>query len=354
MKMAQKVLITGGAGFIGSHTVDALLEKGYEVTVYDNLCAQVHGPEAQKPTHLSSEAEFVLGDVCDRDALHKALEGKNIVIHDAAEVGVGQSMYEVERYVKTNVLGTSVLWDLLVNTKHQVERVLVASSMSLYGEGLYLCADHGPFVPLSRWQDQLEAGQWAMGCTHCGQKAVSLPTNEDKPLNCQSVYAQSKKDQEEYSLMLGDAYNIPTVACRYFNCYGPRQSLNNPYTGAAAIFSSAIKNEQSPLIYEDGRQKRDFIHIKDLVRGKLLLMEHQDAPSRVFNIGTGRPNSIVKLAGDIRDCYADISKIQELGFEPEISLEEGLSDLVEWGREQEASNSVEEAHQTLMKKGLVV
>ncbi len=375
MKTARKVLITGGAGFIGSHTVDALLEKGYEVTVYDNLCPQVHGPDPKKPEHLSPSAEFILGDVCDRDALQKVLAGKDIVIHDAAEVGVGQSMYEVARYVKTNVLGTSILWDILVNTKHQVERVLIASSMSLYGEGLYLCPDHGPFVPFSRWSDQLEMGQWAMACTHCGQKAVSLPTNENKPLNCQSVYAQSKKDQEEYSLLLGDAYQIPTVACRYFNCYGPRQSLNNPYTGAAAIFSSSIINDQSPMIYEDGRQKRDFIHIKDLVRAKLLLLEHQDAPYRVFNIGTGRPNSIAKLArilirlyekdlepetinkfraGDIRDCYADISKIQELGFEPSISLEEGLRDLVEWGREQEASSTVEEAHQALLKKGLVV
>ncbi len=375
MKTGQKVLITGGAGFIGSHTVDALLEKGYEVTVYDNLCPQVHGPDAEKPAHLSPDAEFVLGDVCDRDLLKKTIAGKDVVIHDAAEVGVGQSMYEVERYIKTNVLGTAVLWDILVNEKHTINRVLVASSMSLYGEGLYLCPDHGPFVPFSRLHEQLEKGQWAMGCTHCGQKAVSLPTSENKPLNCQSVYAQSKKDQEEYSLMLGDAYDIPIIACRYFNCYGPRQSLNNPYTGAAAIFSSAIKNDQSPLIYEDGRQKRDFIHVSDLVRAKIHLLEHQDAPYRVFNVGTGRPNSILKLArtlirlygkdvepeiinkfraGDIRDCYADISKIQELGFEPKISLEDGLRDLVEWGREQEASNKVSDAHKALLKKGLVM
>lgn len=375
MTTGKKVLITGGAGFIGSHTVDALLEKGYTVTVYDNLCPQVHGPGCEQPAYLDPSVEFIKGDVCDRDSLKKAITGKDIVIHDAAEVGVGQSMYAIDRYIRTNVQGTGILWDILVNEKHRVERVLVASSMSLYGEGLYLCPDHGPFFPFSRPAQQLEAGQWAMGCTYCGQKAVSLPTSENKPLHCQSVYAQSKKDQEEYSLLLGKAYQIPTVACRYFNCYGPRQSLNNPYTGAAAIFSSCIKSDQPPMIYEDGRQKRDFIHVRDLVRAKLLLMEHADAPYRVFNVGTGKPNSILKLArtlirlfdkdlepsilhkfraGDIRDCYADISTIQELGFEPRISLEEGLRDLVAWGQEQESSSRVENAHRELLDKGLVV
>lgn len=374
MKPAKKVLITGGAGFIGSHTVDALVEAGYEVTVYDNLCPQVHGLHQEKPRHLNPHAEFVLGDVCDRDLLRRVMKDKDLVIHDAAEVGVGQSMYEIERYVTTNVRGTAVLWDILANERHRVERVLVASSMSLYGEGRYLCPDHGPIAPGARPEVQLALGQWSMTCPQCGQTAIALPTDENKRLDCQSVYAQTKKDQEEYSLLLGKAYGIPTVACRYFNCYGPRQSLNNPYTGAAAIFSSAIKNNQPPLVYEDGRQKRDFIHVRDLVRAKLLLLEHPGAPGRVFNIGTGRPTSILKLArtlirlyekdleprvlgkfrtGDIRDCYADISRIQALGFQPAISLEEGLKNLVAWGQVQNAESHLESAHRELVAKGLV-
>lgn len=374
MQQGKKILVTGGAGFIGSHTVDALIEAGHEVTVYDSLVSQVHGPDCDKPLYLNPSAEFVRGDVCDRDAFKKVLKGKDIVVHDAAEVGVGQSMYAIDRYINTNVRGTAILWDILVNEKNRVEKVLVASSMSIYGEGLYLCPDHGPKCPDQRSEEQLEAGVWAMLCPDCGQITVPLPTNEQKQLACQSVYAQSKKDQEEYSLMIGRAYGIPTVACRYFNCYGPRQSLNNPYTGAAAIFSSAIKNGKPPLIYEDGRQKRDFINVKDLVRAKLMLLEHPDVVDGVYNIGTGRPRSILQLAntlirlyekdltanilkqfraGDIRDCYSDISKIQELGFEPRISFEEGLRDLVAWGEQQDSESTVESAHSELLAKGLV-
>jgi len=347
--MGKRVLVTGGAGFIGSHTVDQLIQRGDTVRVYDNLNSQVHGENAERPEHLHPEAEFIRGDVRNRDHLKKAIEDVELVIHDAAEVGVGQSMYSIDQYISTNVQGTGVLWDILVNEKHKVEKVLVASSMSLYGEGYYRCPEHGKISPKPRPESQLIEGQWEMLCPECAVPVAPVPTDEDKELDCTSVYAQSKKDQEVYSLMIGKAHKIPTVACRFFNCYGPRQSLNNPYTGAAAIFCSAIKNDSSPLIYEDGHQRRDFIHVRDLVRGKLLLLDHHDANYGIFNIGTGKPSSILDLAGtlielydkkfspdviykfrngDIRDCYADISKIRALGFEPELSLKQGLEDLI--------------------------
>jgi len=373
--MSKKVLVTGGAGFIGSHTVDALIARGDTVRVFDNLTPQVHGPSAGRPLYLHDDAEFIQGDVRDRDSLQKAIEGMDIIIHDAAEVGVGQSMYSIDQYISTNVGGTGILWDILVNDKNNVEKVLVASSMSNYGEGRYVCSEHGKIAPKPRPAEQMQAGQWEMLCPECQQPAKPIPTDEDKELHCTSVYAQSKKDQEVYSLMIGEAYKIPTVACRYFNCYGPRQSLNNPYTGAAAIFCSAVKNDKAPLIYEDGHQQRDFIHVKDLVRGKLMLLDSAESNYQVFNIGRGEPGSILEVAetlieifgkkikpdvigkfrnGDIRHCYADTSKLRALGFEVEISLKDGLADLVAWGDQQTSVSRIEEAHKELVAKGLVV
>ncbi|GJL77334.1 MAG: nucleoside-diphosphate-sugar epimerase [Nitrospinaceae bacterium] len=373
--MGKKILVTGGAGFIGSHTVDALVERGDTVRVYDNLTEQVHGVNAVKPAYLHKDAEFIKGDVRDRDGLKKAIEGVEIIIHDAAEVGVGQSMYSIDQFISTNVQGTGILWDILVNDKHSVEKVLVASSMSLYGEGKYSCPDHGTFSPRPRPEEQFQQGLWEMLCPDCRQPSAPVPTDEDKELDVTSVYAQSKKDQEVYSLMIGKAYKIPTVACRYFNCYGPRQSLNNPYTGAAAIFCSSVLNDKPPLIYEDGLQQRDMVHVKDLVQGKLALMDHSRADFGIFNIGTGKATSILQVAetlielcgksfepnvigkfrnGDIRHCYGDIAKIRAMGYEPKISLKEGLRDLVGWGECQEAVSKVEDAHQKLVEKGLVV
>ncbi|QPJ65358.1 MAG: NAD-dependent epimerase/dehydratase family protein [Candidatus Nitrohelix vancouverensis] len=372
--MAKKVLVTGGAGFIGSHTVDALIEQeGRSVRVYDNLTPQVHGENAERPQHLHADAEFVLGDMRDRDGVQRALQDVDVVIHDAAEVGVGQSMYSIDQYISSNVGGTGVLWDVLVNETTQVEKVIVASSMSLYGEGRYRCEEHGVVVPAPRSEAQMKAGHWELQCPTCEAPALPVPTDEDKALDSSSVYAQSKRDQEVYSLLIGRAHKIPTVACRYFNCYGPRQSLNNPYTGAAAIFCSAIQNGKAPLIYEDGHQVRDMIHVRDLVQGKITLMKH--AEDGIFNIGTGVPTSILKLAetlidlfgqdfapnvigkfrnGDIRHCYGDISRISALGFQPKISLREGLEELADWVRGQESVSQIEQAHQALLEKGLVV
>jgi len=373
--MSKKVLVTGGAGFIGSHTVDALIARGDTVRVFDNLNPQVHGSSARKPLYLHEDVEFVQGDVRDRDSLKKAIEEVDIIIHDAAEVGVGQSMYSIDQYISTNVRGTGILWDILVNDRNNVEKVLVASSMSNYGEGRYVCELHGKIAPKPRPVKQMQAGQWEILCPTCQKPAMPVPTDENKEMHCTSVYAQSKKDQEVYSLMIGEAYKIPTVACRYFNCYGPRQSLNNPYTGAAAIFSSAVKNGKAPLIYEDGHQKRDFIHVKDLVRGKLMLLDSSESNYQVFNIGCGQPGSILEVAetlieifgksltpdvigkfrnGDIRHCYADTSKLRTLGFKPELSLKEGLADLAAWCDEQTSISRVEDAHKELIAKGLVV
>ena len=241
MPNSRNVLVTGGAGFIGSHTVDALVERGDRVRVFDNLNSQVHGLGNNKPQWLHPEAEFVFGDVRDRAAFKKAVEGMDMIIHDAAEVGVGQSMYSIDQYISTNVQGTGILWDILVNEKHKIEKVLVASSMSNYGEGRFHCSKHGKVSPKIRSEEQMRRRQWEVLCPVCYKELMPLPTDEEKEMDCTSVYAQSKKDQEVYSIMIGKAYQIPTVAARYFNCYGPRQSLNNPYTGAAAIFSSCIR-----------------------------------------------------------------------------------------------------------------
>ena len=375
--MFKKVLVTGGAGFIGSHMVDLLLEKGYEVRVFDNLEPQVHGELAGRPpAYLSSGAEFVLGDMLDRDALRRALDGCDAIIHDAAMVGVGQSQYQPFRYVHVNTTGTALLLDVLVNDNPGVERLLVASSMSIYGEGLYRRPSDGARVsPVMRPEAQLADRDFEMRDPETGEHLEPVGTPESKPLHCTSVYALSKKDQEEYSLVIGRAHGISTVACRFFNVFGPRQSLSNPYTGAAAIFSSRIKNGNRPLIYEDGRQVRDFIHVRDLVEAKLFLLENPAANLKAYNLCTGRATSIVELAttlarlmgrpdlepevtaryraGDTRHCYGDGAKLAALGWTARRGLEEGLAELVAWSEGQQADDMVDRAHGELVAKGLV-
>jgi len=374
--MFQHVLVTGGAGFIGSHTVDQLLGQGYKVRVFDNLEPQVHGERTAPPEYLNPEAEFVRGDVRDRSALQQALDGVDAVIHLAAMVGVGQSQYLVHRYVDTNVGGTALLLDILVNEKTRVERLLVAGSMSLYGEGLYRRPSDGRLVtPALRADEQLAKHDFHMRDPDTGEVLQPVPTPESKPSMCTSVYAQTKKDQEQLCLILGRSYRIPTVACRFFNVYGPRQSLSNPYTGVAAIFSSRIKNNNRPIIYEDGEQLRDFVSVHDLARGILLLLEDEQASYEAINIGSGEPASVLTVAGtlarlygkedlkpeivhrfrsgDVRHCFADISRIRSLGYEPKISFEDGLRELVEWGRTVEAVDAVEKVHKEMLSRGLI-
>ena len=374
--MPEKILVTGGAGFIGSFLVDALLERGDEVRIYDALVPQVHGPQQARPDYLNPHAEFIQGDVRDRDSLGKALAGVDVVVHLAAAVGVGQSMYEIERYTSVNTLGGAVLLDLLANTKHNVRKMLVASSMSIYGEGKYLCAEHGAVYPRLRPEAQLQARDWEMKCPHCGRDASPAPTDEDKPLFPTSIYAITKRDHEEMFLSTGFAYGIPTVALRFFNVYGPRQALSNPYTGVMAIFSGRLLNYQPPVIYEDGAQTRDFIHISDIVQGLLLALDRPEADHQVLNLGTGVPTSIGQVArllikhladddiepqvlnqfraGDIRHCYADVSKARRLlGFEPRVPLDEGLGDLLAWVKEQTAQDRFAQVEKELAAKALV-
>lgn len=376
MTQFKKVLVTGGAGFIGSHMVDLLLERGYQVRVYDNLEPQVHGEIDTPPDYLSKDAEFIRGDVLDKDGLRKALEGCDAVIHDAAMVGVGQSQYQIERYTQVNTLGTAILLEILANEKTNVERLLVASSMSIYGEGMYKRPSDGKLVaPELRPESQLAGGNFEMLDPETGEAMEAVPTPESKNLYCQSIYALTKKDQEELCLIAGRAHNISTVACRYFNVYGPRQSLSNPYTGAAAIFMSRIKNDNRPLIYEDGEQLRDFISVHDLVDAKLFLLENPNANLDTYNLCTGKATSINDIArmlakiygrpdlepevtgryrsGDIRHCYGDPTKIHGLGWKAKTSVLDGLTELVEWSRAIEASDKLEAAQAELQSKGLV-
>lgn len=372
----KKVLVTGGAGFIGAHIVDALIARGYAVRVFDSLDAQVH-PTHAAPDYLNPAAEFVLGDVRDKDAVAHVLEGIDIVFHQAAVVGVGQSMYEIRHYVDHNTLGTANLLQVLIDHQPPIEKLIVASSMSIYGEGKYECLQCGVVFPKLRSEWQLAAHDWEMRCPHCAQLARPLATDEDKPLFPTSIYAITKRDHEEMCLAVGRACGIPTVALRYFNVYGPRQALSNPYTGIAAIFSSRIMNGNPPLIFEDGLQTRDFVHVKDIVQANLLALENPNADYEVFNVATGRPTSVLNVArlladqlerpdlepqiaqrfraGDVRHCYADISKIQaRIGYRPQISLEEGIKDLILWVMCQPGvTDHVSWACEQLDRRGLI-
>ena len=381
--MTKSVLVTGGAGFVGSHIVDGLVEHGHRVRVLDRLEPQVHGPDAGspgfRPEYLHADADLQVGDAGDPAAIARALEDVDVVFHQAAAVGVGQSMYEIDRYVERNTQATAVLLQAIVDrqSRRPLERLLVASSMSIYGEGEYRLADGSQFAPRPRPDAQLAERVWEM-LGPDGKPVDTVATTEDKPLQPTSVYALSKRDQEEYSLLVGATYGIPTVALRYFNIYGPRQALSNPYTGVAAIFGSCLLNQAAPTVYEDGLQSRDFVHVHDIVAANLLALD-ADAPlvaGEVFNVGTGRPTNLLELydtlqkaldtpgvtpeipgrfrAGDIRHCYADIAKIRAaLGFEPSIALESGLGDLAGWMRTQEAENLTERAAAELERKGLV-
>jgi dTDP-L-rhamnose 4-epimerase len=376
--MTDTILVTGGAGFIGSHLVDALVGRGERVRVLDSLDPQVHG-ESSEPTLIASHVaagrvEFVQGDVTDPDAVEAALEDVGAVFHQAAAVGVGQSMYRIADYVRANTLGAAVLLEALVARRDRIRRVVVASSMSIYGEGSYRCPEHGEIAPPLRGADQLTAGDYEMRCSECGRAARARPTPESKPLQPTSVYAVTKRDHEELFLSVGAAYDMPTVALRYFNVYGPRQSLDNPYTGVAAIFTSRLLNDRPPLFYEDGHQSRDFVHVSDIVRSNLLALD-TDAVGAAYNVGTGRSLSLLDMVdalrdqlggpeprpigrfrqGDIRHCYADVELARErLGFQAEVPFEDGIDDLAAWARDQDATDRMDQATRELEDAGLVI
>jgi dTDP-L-rhamnose 4-epimerase len=372
----MRILITGGAGFIGSHLADHLIEHGYQVRVLDDLLPQVHGDEA-RPAYLHADVELIPGDVRDRATIQRALVGVDAVYHFAARVGVGQSMYEIAAYTSTNNLGTAVLLEQLA--EHPVKRLIVASSMSVYGEGLYETADGRRVQDVARSIEQLKRGEWEPRADN-GELLRPVATPEWKRPNLASVYALSKFDQERLTLLIGQAYGIPSVALRFFNVYGTRQSLSNPYTGVLAIFASRLLNGRAPLIFEDGRQQRDFVSVRDVARACRLALEQpaERVAGRAFNVGSGQAYRIADIArllarvlsvdiepertgryrvGDIRHCVADLTLSRSrLGYEPCVRLDEGLIELSEWlaGSDQRPADLVAHASQELARRGLTV
>jgi dTDP-L-rhamnose 4-epimerase len=372
--MSQLVLITGGAGFIGSHLADELLRSGYRVRALDNLSPQVHGAGAHRPAYLAGDVELQVGDVRDPDAVRRALDGVDAVFHLAAMVGVGQSMYEVERYTDVNNRGTAVLLEALA--ERPVAKLVVASSMSIYGEGLCRAADGREVEAVERTRDQFVRGDWEVRGPD-GERLTPVPTPESKRPTLASEYALSKFDQERLCLMIGDAYGIPTVALRFFNVYGTRQALSNPYTGVLAIFAARLLNGNAPAIFEDGEQRRDFVSVLDVARACRLALESEHARGVAVNIGSGNAYTVRGIAermakvmrkdyitpeitgkyrvGDIRHCFADISSARALlGFEPQVRFEDGLAELAEWLDGQSAEDHVDEARQQLASRGLTV
>ena len=369
--MSIRVLITGGAGFIGCHVARALLQRGDRVRVLDSLLEQVHPPGAHRNPVLD-DVEFVEGDVRDEEAVSRALIGIDKVVHLAAEVGVGQSMYRIDRYVSVNDLGTAVLFQAL--SANPVARVVVASSMSVYGEGLYRTSSGRIVEDAVRPATRHGAG-WDPVDAH-GQPLVPVATPEWKPPTLASVYAITKYVQERLTLTLAPAYGMEGVALRLFNVYGPGQALSNPYTGVLAIFASRVANNERPLVFEDGRQRRDFVHVDDVARAFLLALDSPDASGRTFNIGSGVNVSIAEVAaaiaramgrpqlraeiagkaraGDIRHNFADITLAREvLGYEPTRRFEESLGELAQWVGRQRAVDLVAQARRELEERGLV-
>ncbi len=371
--MKGTVLITGGAGFIGSHVASELLAAGYHVKVLDSLVTQVHGDVPARPGYLHKNAEFILGDVRNPDIVDEALAGVDSVFHFVALVGVGQSMYQIAEYTSTNNLGTATLLERIV--KHRVSKLLVASSMSIYGEGLYVTPSGEPYARAVRSAEQLKSHEWEMRTPH-GLPLSPVATPETKQPCLASVYALSKYDQEQMCLMVGRAYGIPAVALRFFNAYGPYQSLSNPYTGVLAIFASRLMNGKRPIIFEDGEQLRDFVSVYDLARACRLALEVSAAQDMVFNVGSGEAISVKDVArklatvlgkkidpeingshrvGDIRHCFPDISLAKRiLKFKPQVSLEDGILDLAKWLDRQTANDRFNEMHEELASRGLVV
>lgn len=369
----KNILVTGGAGFIGSFLVDELIQKGYSVRILDNLEEQVH--QGKPPIYLNKEAEFIKGDVRDYQTIEKAINGMDVVFHLAAAVGVAQSNYEIKKYSDVNVGGMANLLDALVKTGNKVKKVITNSSMTGLGEGNYQCAKCAIVRPPMRNESQLKTAIWEPKCPNCGNNIKPIPTEETAIEYPNCIYAITKKTQQDMLMLYGNTYDIPTVALRCFNVYGPRQSLSNPYTGVTAIFISRIKNNQQAVVYEDGLQSRDFVSVHDVVKALILSLESSEVKNEIFNIGSGKPTSIKEIAetiqkllktkdlvkvsgefrkGDIRHCFADISKAKNmLGWQPEISLETGFKELIEWSNGETAEDKFTAAEKELRQKGIL-
>lgn len=369
--MKSNVLITGGAGFIGSNLALKLINQGYSVTVLDNLSEQIHGNPETSSLYQSvkGKVSFIQGDVRNKEDWYKALKNQNIIIHLAAETGTGQSMYEVQKYVEVNINGTALLLDYLVNEKHDVQKVIIASSRAIYGEGKYNCTVHGAVYPTERQEKDLLKSDFEPKCPMCNQTVSILATDENSKIHPSSVYGITKQNQEQMVLNVCKSIGIPAVAYRYQNVYGPGQSLKNPYTGILSIFSTQIRNGNNINIFEDGKESRDFVFIEDVVDATILGIQREEANDEVFNVGSGIATSVMQVAtmlkkfyqadiainisgnyrlGDIRHNFADLSKIKtKLGFVAQYDFETGVKQFVDWVKSQEVtedkySKSIEE------------
>ncbi len=375
----KNILITGGAGFIGSNIALKLISKGLEVTILDNLSPQIHGdkPEVTSPLYQSiiGKVKFINGTVTSKEDWANAIKGQDAIIHLAAETGTGQSMYEIQKYIEVNIGGTGIMLDLLTNTDHQVKKVVVAASRAIYGEGTYKCSEHGIVFPTERLDKDMANGDFDCKCPICHKTAEILPTTEESKIHPTSVYGITKQNQEQLVLTVCKSLGIAAVGYRYQNVYGPGQSLSNPYTGILSIFSTRIKNGNSINIFEDGKETRDFVYIDDVADATILGLEKDEANGQAYNVGTGVATDVITVAntlskfynretpiqisgnyrlGDIRHNFADISKIKsDLGFEPQWSFEKGIETFTNWVNEQEIPEDKYEASIEEMKnKGL--
>jgi len=371
----KNILITGGAGFIGSNLALKLIEKGYQVTVLDNLSPQIHGEKSPLYESIKGKVTFIKGTVLSYDDWKKALKGADVVVHLAAETGTGQSMYEIEKYTDVNIKGTSIFLDILANEKHSIKKIVVASSRAIYGEGKYKCQKHGIVYPNERKDCDMAQGDFNVKCPYCHANVELLATDEESKIHPASIYGITKQVQEQMFMVMGKSLNIPAVAFRYQNVYGAGQSLSNPYTGILSIFSTRIKNGNDISIFEDGKESRDFVYIDDVVDATILGIEKDEANYEVFNVGLGKAIDVMTVAntlvaeyasetnititgnyrlGDIRNNYADLSKIKnKLGFEPKINFKEGISKFVEWVNKQDiVEDKYTQSIEEMKEKGL--
>ena len=374
----KNILITGGAGFIGSNLTKKLVSKGYNVTILDNLSKQIHGENQDSELYQSIKdiSTFILGDVCNKFDWNKALQGQDAVIHLAAETGTGQSMYEITRYNDVNILGTSHLLNILANESHSIQKMVIASSRSIYGEGKYLCEKDGIVYPNERNDADMSKCVFEPICNNCKEELSLMSTDENSKIHPSSIYGITKQQQEQMTLLMGKSLDVPAVALRYQNVYGPGQSLSNPYTGILSIFSTRMLNGNDIDIYEDGEESRDFVFINDVVDATVLALEKEEANHQIFNVGSGVATTVSQVAnslkehyrsnvnitisgkyrlGDIRHNYADLSKIKEaLGFSPKFDFNSGISEFVKWVKTQEIKeDKYESSIEELKQKGLI-
>jgi dTDP-L-rhamnose 4-epimerase len=371
----NNILITGGAGFIGSKTALKLIEKGYKVRILDNLSPQIHGENADISPELMGKVEFIKGDVRSKEDWKKAIENQDAVIHLAAETGTGQSMYEIHKYTDVNIGGTANLLDVLTNEKHTIKKVIVASSRAIYGEGKYICNEHGVVYPTQRIEDNMKIGDFECKCPICGNEVQLVATDEETKIHPTSIYGITKQNQEQMVLVTCESIGIPAVVFRYQNVYGPGQSLSNPYTGILSIFSTRIKNGNDINIFEDGRESRDFVYIDDIADATILGLEKEEANFEVFNVGSGYQTDVMTVAntlknayksninitisgnyrlGDIRHNYSDLTKIKEkLKFEPVYDFKAGILKFVQWVEKQKITEDrYDQSIKEMEEKGL--